>query len=84
MFNFNNINFINMETIYYLKNYTILLIVSIISATPLLKNIVSKIKNSNYKIIIDILEPIIYIVLLILSTAFLIDESFNPFLYFRF
>jgi len=29
-------------------------------------------------------EPIIYLTLLILSTSFLIDESFNPFLYFRF
>jgi len=36
------------------------------------------------KIIVDILEPFAYIILLILCTAFLIDESFNPFLYFRF
>ena len=37
-----------------------------------------------FKNIISLLEPITYIILLILSTAFLIDESFNPFLYFRF
>ena len=34
--------------------------------------------------VIDILEPIYYLVLLILCTSFLIDASFNPFLYFRF
>ena len=62
----------------------ILLIVSFISATPLLKNTINKIKNTKYKIIIDILEPITYILLLVLTTSFLIDESFNPFLYFRF
>jgi len=84
MFCLNNIPFTNQETIYYLKSYLILLIISFISATPLLKNTISKIKNTKYKIIIDILEPITYIILLILSTAFLIDESFNPFLYFRF
>ena len=84
MFNLNNIEFINKETIYYLKSYLVLLIVSIISATPLLKNIISKLKTTKVKTIIDILEPIVYIALLILSTAFLIDESFNPFLYFRF
>ena len=84
MFNLNNIEFINQETIYYLKSYLVLLIVSIISATPLLKNIISKLKTTKIKTIIDILEPITYIALLILSTAFLIDESFNPFLYFRF
>lgn len=84
MFNLNNIDLINKETIYYLRSYLILLIIAIISATPLLKNIISKIKNTKYIKIIDIIEPITLIGLLILSTAFLIDESFNPFLYFRF
>ena len=84
MFCLNNIPFTNQETIYYLKSYLILLIISFISATPLLKTIINKITTSKYKIIIDVLEPITYITLLILSTAFLIDESFNPFLYFRF
>ena len=81
MFCLNNLTFTNQETTYYLKSYLILLF---ISATPLLKNTFSKIKNTKYKIIIDILEPITYILLLVLSTSFLIDESFNPFLYFRF
>ena len=84
MFFINNIEIINPETSYYLRSYLIFLIISIISATPLLKTIISKIKTTKYKIIIDILEPITYIILLILSTSFLIDESFNPFLYFRF
>lgn len=84
MFYFNKLEIINQETIYYLKSNLFLLIISIISATPLLKNIITKIKNTKLKIIINILEPITYIILLTLSTAFLIDESFNPFLYFRF
>ena len=81
MFGLNKLSFTNTETIYYLKNYLIILIISIISSTPLLKLLIQKIKN---KKIINIAEPIIYIILLILSTAFIIDESFNPFLYFRF
>lgn len=84
MFCLNNIPFTNQETTYYLKSYLILLLIAFISATPLLKNTISKIKNTKYKIIIDILEPITYVLLLVLSTSFLIDESFNPFLYFRF
>ena len=64
--------------------YLVLLTVACISATPLLKNTISKIKNTKYKKVIDILDPITLIGLLLLSTAFLIDESFNPFLYFRF
>lgn len=84
MFCISNIEFINQETIYYLKSYSILLIISIISSTPLLKRIASKLRKTKLKVLIDILEPIVYLLLLILSTAFLIDESFNPFLYFRF
>ena len=84
MFFLNNIDFINQETIYYLKSYLVLLIVSIISSTPLLKNFIMKLNQTKAKKVISILEPITYLVLLILSTAFLIDESFNPFLYFRF
>lgn len=84
MFLLNNIELTNPETIYYLKSYLVLLIISIISATPLLKTIITKIRNTKLNKLINILEPITYIVLLILSTAFLIDESFNPFLYFRF
>ena len=84
MFFINKIDLINQETIYYFKSYLVILIVSIISATPLLKNIVLKIKESKYQKVISFLEPIVIIILLVLSTTFLIDESFNPFLYFRF
>ena len=84
MFFLNNIPFINNETIYYLKSYLVIFIISIISATPLLKNIIKKLSNTKFKNIINILEVITLITLLTITTAFLIDESFNPFLYFRF
>ncbi len=84
MFFLNNIPFINNETIYYLKSYLIIFIISIISATPLLKNIIEKLSNTKLKNIINILEVITIILLLTITTAYLIDESFNPFLYFRF
>ena len=74
MFLLNEIDFINLETIYYLKNYVIVIVIAILAATPICKKI------SCFKF----LEPIYYIGLLIVVTAFLIDSSFNPFLYFRF
>ena len=80
----NKISLYDKESIYYFKSYFILIIISIIAATPLFKIIVNKIKNTKLKLVIDILEPITYILLLILCTAFLVDASFNPFLYFRF
>ncbi len=84
MFFLNNLPFTSQETTYYLKSNLILIIVSIIGATPLMKNIILKIKETKFKIAIDILEPVFVIALLTLTTAFLIDASFNPFLYFRF
>ena len=84
MFGINRIPLVGPESIYYLKNYLVLLIISVIGATPLLKNISSRLQETKFKMVLNILEPIVYITLLILSTSFLIDESFNPFLYFRF
>ena len=81
MFFLNDLEFINSETIYYLKDYFIILIISIISCTPLFKNIYIKYKDSK---IISFMEPIVLLGLFILCVAFIIDASFNPFLYFRF
>ena len=84
MFFITDIPLTSLETNYYLRSYLVLLITSIIGATPLLKIIIGKLKETKLKVVIDILEPIYLIGLLLLSTAFLIDASFNPFLYFRF
>ena len=83
MFFINKIPLVSRETIYYLKSNLVLLIVAFIGATPLIGNLLKKVNIKTQKII-NILEPITYLILLVLSTAFLIDESFNPFLYFRF
>ena len=85
LFGFNKEVFINNYTIYYLKSYLIVLIIAIFGATPLLKNIVEKLrKNKTINNLINVLEPIFLVILLLLVTAYLIDSSYNPFLYFRF
>lgn len=84
MFFLNNIPLINQETIYQLRNYLSIFIIAIIGATPLASITINKLKTTKLVRVIDILEPIYYLILLTLSTAFLIDASFNPFLYFRF
>ena len=85
MFTGKGILFTNVSTNYYLLNYLVLLIISFIACTPLLKNIINKCKkNKNLNIVISIVEPIVLIGLLVLSTAFIVDASSNSFLYFRF
>lgn len=78
MFGFNNLPLINIETLYYIRSYFVLFIIAIIASTPLLKVIGNKLKK------LEFLEPIIYIGIFILVNAYLVDTSFNPFLYFRF
>ena len=81
MFGLNHLEFINFETIYHIRNYIVVIIIAIICSTPLIKNVIKKICNFKFY---SVFEIICYFSLLILVTAFLIDSSFNPFLYFRF
>jgi len=83
MIGLNGLQFANFETIYYLKNYIVILLISIICATPLIKMILDKIQKSNKKIVV-ILEDMLYISLFMACSASLISNSFNPFIYFRF
>ena len=72
---------ISQESIYYFKSYFVVLVIAIIGATPILKNITNKEKLHK---IINILEPLYLLVIFVICTSYIIDGSFNPFLYFRF
>lgn len=85
MLGFGNIPFITADTIYYLRSYLVMFIIAIIASTPLVKILVNKIKENNIgRKIINVLTPITCGVLLIVVTAFLVDGSFSPFIYFSF
>ena len=73
------------ETGYYLSGYAVVLIAAMVGATPLVKSTVLKIKQTRVGgLIINILEPIFVLVMLLVVTAYFVDGSFSPFLYFRF
>lgn len=85
MFGFGGVPFASAEFFYYLRSYGIILILGIVGATPLPSKAFAKIKE--YKAgakILNIFEPVGLVLLLVCITAFLVDGSFNPFLYFRF
>ena len=85
LFGANGESLINASTIYYLKSYLVVLVIAIIGSTPLLKNIIEKLKTkTNANKIINLLEPIAMASILTIVTAYLVDNSYNPFLYFRF
>ena len=70
-----------VETGYYLRGYAPLLAASCVGATPLVKPAAGKL--SGYRIV-QTLEPIVWLGVLMICTAYLVDGSFSPFLYFRF
>ncbi len=71
---------ISGETLYYLQSYSLILLASIIGSTPLVKLAAMKLPTQARAV----LTPIVLVILLIVITGFLVDGSFNPFLYFRF
>lgn len=78
MFGKGGLPLVSAEALYYLKSYAVIGVLAIVGATPLPKKIVSRWKGLQYA------EPVVLLVLLIMITAYLVDGSFNPFLYFRF
>ena len=78
MFGAGGVPLLSAEALFHLRNYAVIFVIAIIGATPLPKLAVNKCKAVQY------LEPVVLLALLAVVTAYLVDGSFNPFLYFRF
>ena len=85
MFGLKEVALYDQVTLYYLMTNGVLLIILVIASTPLAKQMYQKLKQSKRGELLDVvLSPIVCLLILILSTAYLVDSSYNPFLYFRF
>ena len=78
--------FANRETLYLLYNNAVLLILLILGSTQLPARtgnwICAKLKGN--ETVLTIVKNIFYVGIFLLSVAWLVDASYNPFLYFRF
>ena len=76
---------VTKESVYYLVSFLPLIVMAAIGATPVVKTLALKFRNSE-KLgkIANVLEPVVMVVLLVVVTAYLVDSSANFFLYFRF
>lgn len=80
-----NTPFVSAEAIYYLKSFFVIFVIALVGATPFMKKVLMRIStNATGERILAVAEPVFYIVLMLVMTAYLVDGSFNPFLYFRF
>jgi len=79
MFGFGGLPSVTAQTMYYLKSYGVTFVVAIVGSTPFMKKLACRVDKA-----VPVLQPVMTVLLLVLSTASIIDGSFNPFLYFRF
>ena len=85
LFTGNGLPFVSHEFLYYFKSYGVLLFVGILGATPFCKEICSNLESKEkWNHAFTILEPLVLLILACIVTAYLINDSYNPFLYFRF
>ena len=79
MFGIGEVPLVDSVFLYNISSYAILLTVSVIAMFPYPKKIWNKYFGKNYTVAI-----IVVLLTLIVCTAYLVDSSYNPFLYFRF
>ena len=73
------------EALYMLRSYGVVLALAVLGAAPLPAMLWKKAQEAkSLAPVLTVAEPLCTFALLALCTAFLVDGSFNPFLYFRF
>ncbi len=80
IFGFGGAPLSNGSFLYNFKNYIVLIIILCIASTPLVTKGYKKLNKRAS----TILTPLLMLVGLLLCTAYLVDSTYNPFLYFRF
>ncbi len=79
---------LDSQSIYYLIQYRYTFIISIIAATPILPFIRKQLREVSIpyfeNIVFYVIEPVLLIALFLLCIMYLINSTFNPFIYFRF
>jgi len=76
---------IDSISLYQLSSYFIVMIICIFASTDLFKTFILGVKENKITLkAFNISLPVIQVVIMILCTAYLVDSTYNPFLYFRF
>lgn len=68
---------ISFDFLYYLLNYGVILILCILFSTKVISKVYEKINR-------EVIKEILLLVLFIISVAYIVSSTYNPFLYFRF
>jgi alginate O-acetyltransferase complex protein AlgI len=76
----------NTYALYMLRNYFVTIVLCGLFSTPLMQKLAQKFKSFPPKAqpLLSALKIAAYIAIFVLSVAYIVDDTFNPFLYFRF
>jgi len=80
MFGLGGAGLADTAALYYLSSFLPMLVILTVASTPLAANLWKKLPQKGAQVVL----PILLMLGLILSTAYLVDATYNPFLYFRF
>lgn len=73
------------QAVYNLRSFAPVLLISAMGATPLVRNVCRYLqKKETAGRVLNIVEPLALAAVMLVMTGYLVDGSFNPFLYFRF
>jgi alginate O-acetyltransferase complex protein AlgI len=86
MFGFSQAGLFDNQSLYLMYTNLALFAVAIVGSTNLPRRLCQKwlAMAGGWRRLAGVMEPVAMTVLVLLSTAFLVDSSYNPFLYFRF
>jgi alginate O-acetyltransferase complex protein AlgI len=85
MFGVNTLGFVNTNALYLLMNYALILIILILGSTDLPKRLAIRfVGEHGEKRVTPVVQGLFVVGIFIISVAYLVDASYNPFLYFRF
>lgn len=85
LFGFGKVAACNAESLFQLRNFGVILLIGVVGATQIPAKITRQIRGKDWgQKLLNILEPICLGIIMLICTSFLVNGSFNPFLYFRF
>ena len=67
-----------IDWLYYIRNYGLTLIIAALFSTPIIEIAYKKIIKNK------LINTVILMCIFLISIAYLVDATYNPFLYFRF
>lgn len=83
MFGGNAVGLVDSQSLYFLLSYAVIFIICIIASTSYPKQLVNRLMGK-IPAVIHYASPVVELGFMVLCTAYLVDATYNPFLYFRF